>query len=396
MRGQAIAKTQGSFDVVDVFAEVHVPVMEQLSLSAAVRVGDYSSVGSTTNWTLGFDAPISESFRLRGALATAVRAPNVSDLFAGGTATAALVVDPCNGITNADSGNVAENCRSVPAIQQRIDDTGAFTLTQVEAANTSGLLSGSTDVDEEKADTFTAGVVFTPESIPGLQMSFDYYDIKIEDAIAKTDRTVILNRCYSVSPGSFDATCGGLVRRDNRAGAALDVNSASGNENIFETKGLDIDVSYVTELYSGELYLGFAANILDTYDITGIETGDTQNLAGEVLFPELRFNINASYAVNEFDIYWQLRYWDETKDRNDNTVLSDELNSVDSRVYNDVRVSYNLTENVNAYFGITNLFDEQPPSLTANHKYQQEGTLTNGTAFDLTGRAYYAGIKVNF
>ena len=396
VRGQAIAKTQGSFDVVDVFAEVHVPVMEQLSLSAAVRVGDYSSVGSTTNWTLGFDAPISESFRLRGALATAVRAPNVSDLFAGGTATAALVVDPCNGITNADSGNVAENCRSVPAIQQRIDDTGAFTLTQVEAANTSGLLSGSTDVDEEKADTFTAGVVFTPESIPGLQMSFDYYDIKIEDAIAKTDRTVILNRCYSVSPGSFDATCGGLVRRDNRAGAALDVNSASGNENIFETKGLDIDVSYVTELYSGELYLGFAANILDTYDITGIETGDTQNLAGEVLFPELRFNINASYAVNEFDIYWQLRYWDETKDRNDNTVLSDELNSVDSRVYNDVRVSYNLTENVNAYFGITNLFDEQPPSLTANHKYQQEGTLTNGTAFDLTGRAYYAGIKVNF
>ena len=185
-------------------------------------------------------------------------------------------------------------------------------------------------------------------------------------------------------PGNFPT----IVRRDS--------NETSGNENIFETKGLDIDVSYVTELYSGELYLGFAANILDTYDITGIETGDTQNLAGEVLFPELRFNINASYAVNEFDIYWQLRYWDETKDRNDNTVLSDELNSVDSRVYNDVRVSYNLTENVNAYFGITNLFDEQPPSLTANHKYQQEGTLTNGTAFDLTGRAYYAGIKVNF
>ena len=396
VRGQAIAKTKGSFDVVDIFAEVHIPILEQLSLSAAVRVGDYSSVGRTTNWTVGLDAPINDSVRLRGAVATAVRAPNVSDLFAGGTATAALVTDPCNGITNADSGNVAENCRSIPAIQQRIDETGAFTLTQVEAANTSGLLSGSTDVDEEKADTFTAGIVFTPESVPGLQMSLDYYDIKIDDAIAKTDRTVILNRCYSVDPSSFDANCGGLVRRDNRAGAALDVNAASGNENIFETSGIDIDVSYVTDINSGELYLGFAANILDTYDITGIETGDTQNLAGEVLFPELRFNINASYTINEFNVYWQLRYWDETKDRNDNTVLSKELNAIDSRVYNDVRFSYSITDNVNAYVGINNLFDEQPPLLTANHKYQQEGTLTNGTAFDLTGRAYYAGIKVNF
>lgn len=396
VRGQAIAKTKGSFDVVDVFAEVHVPVLEQLSLSAAVRIGDYSSVGRTTNWTLGFDAPINDSVRLRGAVATAVRAPNVSDLFAGGTATAALITDPCNGVTNADSGNVAVNCRSISAIQQRIDANGAFTLTQVEAANTSGLLSGSTDVDEEQADTLTAGIVFTPESIPGLQMSLDYYDIKIDDAIAKTDRTVILNRCYSVDPSNFDANCGGLVRRDKLAGAALDVNAASGNENIFETSGIDIDVSYMTKLSSGDLYLGFAANFLDTYDITGIETGDTQNLAGEVLFPELRFNINASYTVDEFNVYWQLRYWDETKDRNDNTVLSDALNSVDSRVYNDVRFSYNITSDINAYIGVTNLFDEQPPHLTANHKYQQEGTLTNGTAFDLTGRAYYAGVKIDF
>jgi len=396
VRGAAIAKTRGSFDVVDVFGELHIPLHEKLSLSAAVRFGDYSSVGSTTNWTLGLDAPISDSIRLRGALATAVRAPNVSDLFAGGTATAALVTDPCDGITNADNGNIASNCRSINAIQNRIDSDGAFNLTQVERQNTSGLLSGSTDVKEEKADTFTAGIVFTPESFSGLQMSLDYYDIEIDDAIAKTDRTVILNRCYSADPSNFDANCGGLVRRDGRSGAALEVNAASGNENLIETKGLDIDVSYMTDLGDGDLYVGFAANILDTYSITGLETGDKQELAGEVLFPELRFNINASYTINDFNVYWQLRYWDEAKDRNDNTVLTEELNSIDSQVYNDVRFSYNLTNQINAYFGITNLFDEQPPHLTAGHKYQQQGTLTNGTAYDLVGRAYYAGVKLNF
>ena len=152
----------------------------------------------------------------------------------------------------------------------------------------------------------------------------------------------------------------------------------------------------MTDLGDGDLYVGFAANILDTYSITGLETGDKQELAGEVLFPELRFNINASYTINDFNVYWQLRYWDEAKDRNDNTVLTEELNSIDSQVYNDVRFSYNLTNQINAYFGITNLFDEQPPHLTAGHKYQQQGTLTNGTAYDLVGRAYYAGVKVNF
>lgn len=396
VRGNAIAKTKGEFDVTDVFAEVQVPILEQLNLNAAVRVGNYSSVGTTTNWTIGLDAPINDSIRLRGAAATAVRAPNVSDLYAGGSATSAFVTDPCNGIDASSTGNIADNCRSIAAIQNRIDTNGAFILTQVESQNTSGLLSGSTDVGEEKADTLTLGAVFTPSFADGLQLSIDYYDIKIDDAIAKTDRTVILNRCYSVSPSAFDETCSGLVRRDGRSGAALDVNAASGNENIIETQGIDIEASYETSLGEGSAYFMAAANILNKYNITGIETGDTQELAGEVLFPELRFNISASYTLNALNVYWQLRYWDATKDRNDNSIMTESLNSVGSRVYNDVRFSYQVNDAIKGYLGISNVFDVQPPLLTANHKYQQQGTLTNGTAFDLSGRAFYAGVTLDF
>ncbi|MBB1316717.1 TonB-dependent receptor [Shewanella sp. SR43-4] len=396
VRGSRIAKTKGEFDVVDVFAELHVPILEQLNLDFAVRVGDYSSVGTTTNWTVGIDAPISDSIKLRGAVATAVRAPNVSDLFAGGTATAAFVVDPCNGISNADTGNIADNCRSISAIQNRIDSDGAFLLTQVESQNTSGLLSGSENVKEEKADTLTLGVVLTPEWLDDLQMSIDYYDIEIDDAIANTDRTVLLNRCYSVSPSEFDPNCGSLVRRDGRSGAALDVNSASGNENIIKTSGFDLDISYQTSFDIGDLYLGLAANYIDEYSITGIESGDTQHLEGEVLFPKLRFNMNASYSIENFNLYWQLRYWDSTKDRNDNSLMTDELNEIESRTYHDARISYSFSDSVNAYFGIKNIFDKQPPQLTQTHKYYQVGTLTNGTAYDLFGRSFYAGLKLNF
>jgi|TARA_Y100001968_G_C19447832_1_gene766449 outer membrane receptor protein involved in Fe transport len=395
-RGNQIAKTKGSFDVVDIFGELNIPIVEQLNINLAARYGDYSSVGETFNWTVNIDAPISDSFRLRGAVATAVRAPNVSDLFAGGAATSAIVTDPCNGIDAASTGNIAENCRSIDAIQRRIDNQGAFVLTQVESQNTSGLLSGSEDVGEEKADTLTAGFVFIPEQIDGLQLSVDYYNIEIDDAIAKTDRTVILNRCYSQSPSNFDPDCGGLVRRDGRTGAALDVNAASGNENKIETAGVDIDISYETALGSGDLYVAFSGNYLDKYNITGIETGDTQYLAGEILFPEIRYNLNVSYTIDKFNVYWQMRYWDETKDRNDNSLMTESLNTIDAQYYNDVRFSYQFNENANTYLGVKNVFDEQPPLLTADHKYQQAGTLSNGTAYDLVGRYFYAGLTLSF
>lgn len=396
VRGNKIARTKGEFDVVDVFGELHVPVLPQLNLDLAVRFGDYASVGNTSNWTVGLDAPLNDSWRLRGAAATAVRAPNVSDLFAGGTATSAFVTDPCNGITAATPGNIAQNCRSIAAISNRIKTEGAFTLTQVERQNTQGLLSGSTSVKEEKADSLTAGVVFTPENLDGLQVSLDYYNIKIDDAIDKTDRTVILNRCYSVASSAFEPNCGGLVRRDGRTGAALDVNAASGNENIIETQGVDFESSYETTLGAGELYLTIAANYLQQYDITGIATKDVQNLAGEVMFPKKRLNVSTSYTLGDWNMYWQARYWDATKDRNNNKIMTDELNSVPSRIYHDLRLSYQFSPQINSHVGINNLFDVQPPLLTANHKYQQAGTLTNGSAFDLTGRAFYAGVHVTF
>ncbi len=395
-RGQAIKATAGEFDVIDVFAEFHVPVLEQLSFDFAVRFGDYSSVGKTSNWRLGFDAPLTDTFRFRGALATAVRAPNVSDLFAGGTATAAVVADPCNGITNADTGNVADNCRSIGAIQGRIDDTGAFTLTQVESQNTSGLLRGSETVQEETAETLTLGAIYTPESIEGLSISLDYYDITIDDAIANTDRTIILNRCHEVAASEFDAECGGLVIRDGKSGAALAVNSSTNNENTIETSGFDLEASYETNIGSGSLFTGLSLNYLDNYSITGIETGDVSDLTGELLFPDFTFNLNTSYTIDDINIYWQLRYRAATVLKNDNTADSAALNSADAIVYNDLRVSYSILEESSVYVGINNVFDEQPKLIGANQKYHNVGTNSNGIAYDLTGRQLYAGIIVKF
>jgi len=395
-RGFNIQPTSGDFDVVDLFGELHIPLLEQLSLDASVRVGDYSSVGNTTTWKVGLDAPINNWIRFRAATATSVRAPNISDLFAGAVANASLQTDPCNGIDASSSGNTADNCRSIPAIQNRIVNTGSFTLTQVESQNISSFNSGSPTVGEEEADSFTVGVIFTPKAFENLSIALDYYDIEIEDAIRVPTGTEILARCHDVDPSTFDPTCGDLVFRDPNSGPVLDVRGIANNEDTIETSGFDFEVSYlIDELGPGSLQLSLSANYLDKFDVTGV-AGDKQDLKGEVLYPELMFNINLSYDVNDFNVYSQLRYRDDTEDRNANTVHNANMNKIDSVLYVDLQGSFQVTDSFKVYIGANNLFDEKPADLGFMHKYFQQGTNTNGTAFDTTGRQWYAGVKMSF
>ncbi len=393
-RGYNIQPTSGRFNVVDVFGELNIPLMEQLNLDLAVRFGDYSSVGNTTTWKVGLDAPINQAFRVRAAVSTAVRAPNVSDLFAGRFAGAGGTDDPCNGITNASTGNTAANCRSIDAIQGRIDDTGAFTLGQVESQNTTTFSQGNPDVQEETADSYTLGVIITPESIENLRVAIDYYNIEIEDAITIPTGTVVLERCHEVSPGSFTEDCGGDVFRDQRGGAALDVGAAANNEDTITTSGVDLELSYLwEELGPGSLLLGWSLNYLEEYEVEG-SAGDVRDLTGEVLFPEIRSSLNLSYDINDFNVFAQIRYWDETVDDNtDSTNVTSSLNNIDSVTYFDLRGSWQISDKINVYVGGTNLFDEEPPAIVGGQRYFETGVETNGTAFDVTGRQWYAGMQ---
>lgn len=395
-RGYNIQPTKGNFNVLDVFGEIQLPLSDMFTLDAAVRVGNYSSVGSKFTWKVGLDAAINDSIRFRAATSTAVRAPNIADLFGGAFASAALSFDPCNAVDLTTAGDIAENCRSIPAIMNRIVNTGAFTLTQVEGQNTTTFSQGSPTVQEEESDSFTIGAIFTPASFDGFSLALDYYSIKIDDAIRVPSGTDVLNRCHDVAPGSFDASCGDLVFRSPAFGPVLDVRATANNEDTIETEGIDLEASYFFDsLGGGDLLIALGANFLTDYTVTGI-AGDKQDLTGEVLFPETRFNLTFDYNINNFNVYSQVRFRGETKDRNDNTIHTDALNDIDSVMYVDLRGSYRINESVNAYIGANNLFDETPPAMGFTHKYFQQAVNTNGTAFDTVGTQWYLGLSATF
>lgn len=83
----------------------------------------------------------------------------------------------------------------------------------MERQTTGGFERGDPKVLEESAESFTAGLIWTPGFVSGLSVTLDFYDTRVEDAIANTPRGTIIARCYSAV--NFDASCGGAARRDN-------------------------------------------------------------------------------------------------------------------------------------------------------------------------------------
>jgi len=387
-RDLQVSSIAGQFDVKEVFAEIEVPVARWLILDLAARLGSYSTIGTAPTYRLGINAPVTDTVRFRGSWSQSVRAPNINDLFSNGaTSVAGTNTDVCNGVTASTQGNVAENCRSIPAIARRIAALGSYTLVASEANNTRLLQAGSPTLREETANSVTLGAVFTP--LRGLSFSADYFDIKIKNGITRDTADVYVKRCYSVAPGAFDPTCGGNVSRDVNDGPILNLRSPLINAANITTRGVDLELDYSRSNFNFAAY----ANYLGRYDVTN-SSGAVEKFVERPLFPKWRFALNGTYNVTKkFDVFTQIRYRSATKAFLEANTLSPDLNKLDSATNVDLRLNYRVTDAVHAYIGVNNLTDEQPD---INPRDAATGTNTEPRVYDVIGRQYFAGLSVKF
>ena len=265
--GNAEAPTFGDYDVKEAFVEFDVPLLSgvtgahELSIGGAYRYSDYSTVDTTDAYAAHISwAPI-ESLRLRAQFAHAVRAPNIGELFAPGGENFATVADPCNNVTATTTGNIAENCRAIPVIADRIAATGAFTLTLAEQQGVGGFTGqGNENLEAEQSDSWTFGAVFDRNlgNAGDFTLSVDYFMIEIDDLIDTVDRQIALNSCFNVAPANFPNQFCGFLTRDVdgpafQLGELTEVNSAFVNEGTLETEGVDVSMLWNWDL--GELVL---------------------------------------------------------------------------------------------------------------------------------------------
>lgn len=420
--GGATLAVKGEVEVMELYAELQIPLVqdrpgfEELTLSGQYRYSDYDNSGNGTSNNISTDAfgvqltwsPV-EDVTVRGQFQRAVRAPNVIELYTGQN----------TGLPNLNSAGVNANgdqlfdpCASDAPIASlaACQNTGVTaaqygTILDVISGQTQSLTGGNPNLDAESSDTWTFGVVLTPSFAPGLTLTVDYFDIKVEDYIsAGIGAQVTLDNCLATGDPTF---CNLIVRSSTGSLAAgtFGVGFQQTNINIAEatTSGFDIQASYETGLYDvGTLRFDYAGTVLDTFDFIPFPGGDAIECAGFLnngcvspVNPKYRHRFVTTWETPvdglETAVTW--RYFSGTKNEAvaANPEIDDDLPAVN---YVDLSFFYELSDTVKLRGGVLNVLNELPPVSTSSGPPLGNGN-TFPTIYD-TARTFFGGINFSF
>lgn len=371
----------GKFNVKEVFGEIVVPLLDSDAVKAefngAARYSDYSTSGGIWTWKAGGTVRLFDDLLLRSTLSRDIRSPTIDQLFAVDRVTFATMNDQ-NPPANPPPGYTAS-----PAL----------------VATHSG---GNPLLTPEISKMLTVGATYSPSFLSGLQLSVDYYDVDITDALGSLGGSNLTLACRQ---GQQDA-CDRVIR-DPVTQTVTEVYSNTQNIAAFETSGIDVEVSYATRVGAlvgegtGTLRFRALANFIDKYVTdNGLTRLDNVGTVGDLNgIPPWRGIFTVAYQDDVFGVNARVRHIDGGKyDKfadglrvapggafvpGHSSVITN--NDIDARTYVDIGTQLKVADRFELSFNVTNLFDvDAPISPQASAHYEVMGTYFN------------FGVKVDF
>jgi len=413
--GNPRADVSGSIPVTEFFAEFQMPLVqgakgiEDLSVTGAYRFSDYEdTTGTQSTYAFGASYSPNMDIRFRAQYQRATRSPNPLELFAPNNRFEFNLPELANGTFDPCSGpnpfRSAEDCAR----------TGVTGAQYGQVADSIGgqfnnLQGGNEDLDVETSDTYTFGVVFTPDFVENLTVSVDYFQIEVEDFIATVPEQTALNNCLDNGDQFF---CG-LIQRDPVNGRLW------GNENAFikatnvntgslETSGFDISAAYGFDIGDlGSVRVNYIATVLDTLEkvplpgeqaIDCVDYFSSNRAQCGVSSPEYRHQMPIIWTTpwNDIDARLTWRHFGEVDLLGtDGEATSERLAARD---YFDLSASGMIMEGMEIRIGVNNIFDRQPP--LSNQVGGAGGSFGTGNTFpgvyDALGRFMFIGTTLTF
>jgi outer membrane receptor protein involved in Fe transport len=406
--GNVILANFGEFDVSEVFAEVSLPLMsgkrfaEELSLEAAYRYSDYSTIGNTGTWKIGaLWAPI-DDITFRATVAEAVRAPNIGESFGAENQRFEFITDPCD-VGELASGTQSRtmNCAEI------LNSLGVDPTTFVDpnSASVGGVSSGNPNLTEETAETTTYGVIFRPRFIENFTLAIDYYDITLKDAVDLISPEEIAQRCVD-APSVMNEFCP-LIVRDPSTGGIETFSLVPVNLAALETSGYDFTFNYMLAPSSdiGAFNFRLIGNKLDELNFLPSPGGVIDDDVGEgptnsfveQPVPEWQATFDLTWSRGPLSVNYGFQWFDKTQ-RITNRRLNGDVDLVDGdrdfyspeyyyydkKLTHDISARFDMSNGVSVYGGVTNLTDERTAIDEIFHPVSP------------VGRSYYLGVTGQF
>lgn len=408
----------GTIDVEEIFFEGQMPIAQDkpfvsdLSINGAIRFSDFTkTTGSQETYAFGIVYSPSTSVRFRGQYQRATRSPNPLELFSSqGIGSFSLSLGP-NGFFDPCAG--PNPLRTMEECARTGVTPGQFGNVADNPANEFNALRGGNDIlDVEKSDTFTFGVIVTPESLPGLSVTLDYFDIDVEDFVGTVPPQLSLNRCLDtgddffcnlVNRGAGGSLFAGNDFTDPNVGFVLATNVNTGRK---RTKGIDVNLSYDLMLEDiglagiGGLSITYAATFLDELSTVSIPGGSKFECAGffagqcDKPVPEYTHWLPVTWSTPwaNMDVIATWRRIGTVEQFGDNVApVQAEFSSED---YVDIAVQIPVGF-LSLTGGVNNVFDNDPPISSATGLTAGDGN-TFPEVYDALGRQIFVGASARF
>jgi iron complex outermembrane receptor protein len=411
----------GDYHVNEVFTEFgiplidHKPFAESVGLELGYRYSNYNLGFNTNTYKIGGEWAPTSDVRLRASYSRAVRAPNIAELFSPQSVALDGSTDPCSGAT--PKGTQAQ-CLLTGVSAAQYGHIGANS-----AAQYNGFIGGNPNLTPEKSDTYSAGIVLTPHFIENFSMSFDYYNIKLQDTIGAIGADTIINNCIATGDPVF---CSAVHRDPNgslfrtQQGFITDTNVNFGS---LTTRGVDAKINYrlgLTDFGSVLFNLeGTRLINLGTQPLTGGPAYDCAGLFGTTCGApnsKWRHVFNTTWATpwSGFDLTarWRFLSGTDSEQISQNTQLAGNPLPLTQHIkpynYFDLSADVSLYKMFKLQVGVNNVLDKDPPIITSGGggfvsdcpTITPNGSSCNGNTFpgtfDSLGRFFFARLTAQF
>ena len=362
------------------------PFVQELDANGGARATDYSISGYVTTYKYGLEYTPINDLRVRVTDSYDIKAPALYQLF-GASHGHGTQVDPFfNNILS-------------PAF---------------------GISEGNPKLRPQKAHQYEIGLVFQPAEIPGVNLSVDYYHIRIYGEISSLSAAYELTSCYNtIIPGTFTGTsslCANIDRSAN--GQLISVTTQSFNIASFFTSGVDYSGDYrknLTEVVSSwkgvvDLHLN-ATNTIHSVTNTGI-AGPSQILEGAGVNTVPRWAVfgTLTYDLDPWRFAWSERYDSSTLGINTDIVCQTNCPNpipagwttvpypprVPSYFIANFSVQYKFMEHdqkeAEAFININNVFNKTPPFNEQTKSFSASASV-NYSLVDTIGTYVRAGVR---
>jgi iron complex outermembrane recepter protein len=403
--GLGLANTSGHRYVGAFFFEADAPIIKMLDLNFSGRYDHYSDFGGNFSPKVGLKFTPFRELALRATYSQGFRAPSFSQ---NGSAESEGFIN-YNPVSSAPQSFINQHLGANGQPDAYVQQYSQASLTVANPA-----------IQPETSESFTFGAIYEPNR--HINVSVDYYHIHQSGIIAQSDSGAVLSAYYAgtaLPEGASIQLDNPDPLNPNGQRRVTVVAAPFVNENSLITDGLDVDFR---ANYKLPFNVQFTSE-LNATDIFGYEytsSGSTFNYVGT----QAPYILSSGAGTPKYKVNWANTFtWDKlsvtgtmyftsgykqtgvdafgSSDVQSACIYSDALgNPFPSGCHIrdfwdfDMTASYQLTNNIQLYANVLNLFDENPPinpadyaGINYNPTYAQAGII---------GRYFRAGARVKF